>query len=85
MDVVVEDVAAYRAAKAEDDGTRVSPDALGDDLAGNPRPRESRTLVGEQVAWRIRIGDCRVIHDVVDDLLTVTVVRAAHRREIHGR
>ncbi|MGL4742962.1 MAG: hypothetical protein ACRCXL_01040 [Dermatophilaceae bacterium] len=30
---MAEDVAAYRAAKAEDDGTRVSLDALRDDSA----------------------------------------------------
>jgi len=54
-------------------------------LAEDPRPRGSRKLVGEQTAWRIRVGDYRVIYDVFDDRLTVTVVRAAHRREVYER
>jgi mRNA interferase RelE/StbE len=31
------------------------------------------------------VGDCRVIYDVIDTELTVTVVRAAHRREVYDR
>ena len=55
------------------------------ELSVEPRPHGSRKLVGEQTAWRIRIGDYRVIYDVHDDVLTVTVVRAAHRREVYDR
>lgn len=52
-------------------------------LEENPRPTGSKKLVGEQSAWRVRIGDYRVIYDIEDDQLTVTVVRAAHRREVY--
>lgn len=52
-------------------------------LAENPRPHGARKLVGEETAWRIRAGDYRVIYDVFDDELTVTVVRAGHRREVY--
>lgn len=55
------------------------------DLSDEPRPHGARKLVGEQTAWRIRIGDYRVIYDVHDDVLTVMVVRAAHRREVYDR
>ncbi len=54
-------------------------------LADDPRPRSSKKLVGEQTAWRVRVGDYRVIYDVLDAELTVTVVRAAHRREVYDR
>lgn len=47
-------------------------------LAEEPRPRGSRKLAGEETAWRIRIGDHRVLYEVV----TVTVVRVGHRREV---
>ncbi len=56
-----------------------------EDLADDPRPHGARELVGEHTAWRIRIGDYLVIYDVVDLELTVTVVRAAHRREVYDR
>jgi len=54
-------------------------EALGED----PRPHGAKKLVGELTAWRVRIGDYRVIYDVFDSELTVTVVRAAHRREVY--
>ncbi|MEW6905832.1 type II toxin-antitoxin system RelE family toxin [Trueperella pyogenes] len=54
-------------------------------LAANPRPQGSRKLVGEQRAWRIRIGEYRIIYEIFDDSLTVTVVRAAHRREVYRK
>jgi mRNA interferase RelE/StbE len=56
-----------------------------EDLADDPRPHGAKKLVGEQTSWRIRIGDYRMIYDVFDSELTVTVVRAAHRREVYER
>lgn len=56
-----------------------------EDLEEDPRPHGARKLVGEQTAWRIRIGDYRVLYDVFDSELTVFVVRAAHRREVYDR
>ncbi|MDO4784556.1 MAG: type II toxin-antitoxin system RelE/ParE family toxin [Propionibacteriaceae bacterium] len=52
-----------------------------EDLAEDPRPHGARKLVGEQYAWRVRVEDYRVIYDVFDTELTVTVVRTTHRRE----
>ena len=54
-------------------------------LADNLQPPGATKLVGELAAWRIRVGEYRVIYDVVDETLTVTVVRAAHRREVYRR
>lgn len=56
-----------------------------EDLGEDPRPHGSRKLVGEQTAWRIRVGDYRVIYDVHDAALIVTVVRAGHRREVYDQ
>lgn len=52
---------------------------LGDD----PRPPGCTKLVGEETAWRLRVGDYRIVYDVFDDVLTVLIVRAGHRREIY--
>ena len=56
-----------------------------EDPGDDPRPHGAKKLVGEKTAWRIRVGDYRVIYDVFDDALTVTIVRAAHRREVYAR
>lgn len=55
------------------------------ELGTEPRPHGAKKLVGEQAAWRIRIGDYRVIYEVVDSELIVTVVSAGHRREVYMR
>jgi mRNA interferase RelE/StbE len=52
-------------------------------LADNPRPPGCRQLVGEEHAYRVRSGDCRIIYDVYDDRLLVQVVRVGHRREVY--
>lgn len=52
-------------------------------LSNDPRPPGSTKLVGEETAWRLRIGDYRVVYDIVDDVLTVLIVRVGHRREIY--
>lgn len=54
-------------------------------LADDPRPAGATELVGEQTAWRIRVGDYRVIYDVLDEALFVTVVRAGHCRKVYDR
>lgn len=53
-------------------------------LADDPRPHGVKKLVDERTAWRIRVGQYRVIYDIFDATLLVTVVRAGHRRDIYG-
>lgn len=53
------------------------------ELGSEPRPPGAVKLVGEATAWRVRIGDDRVIYDVLDDVLVVTVLAVRHRREIY--
>jgi len=51
-------------------------------LANNPRPDGCRKLTGRS-AWRIRIGDYRVIYEIEDDRLRILVVSVGHRKEIY--
>ncbi len=55
----------------------------GIDLERDPRPPVCKKLAGETHAWRIRVGDYRVLYDVFDEIVLVTVVRVAHRREAY--
>ena len=52
------------------------------DLANDPRPSGCKKLTGRD-GWRIRIGDYRVIYDINDRELLVTVVRVGNRRDIY--
>ena len=51
------------------------------DLADNPRPYGYKKLKGED-AYRIRVGDYRVIYEINDDKIIVTVVSVGHRKDI---
>jgi mRNA interferase RelE/StbE len=51
-------------------------------LAGNPRPAGCKKLAGQE-AWRIRVGDYRIIYEIHDQVLLVIVVDLGHRREIY--
>lgn len=53
------------------------------DLGDDPRPRGSKKLVGEHNAWSIRIGEFRVIYEVLDTELVITVIRVANRRDVY--
>jgi len=53
-----------------------------DALADQPRPPGCKKLTGLD-AWRIRVGDYRVIYQIHDDRLIVLVVRIGHRREVY--
>ncbi|GAA3007446.1 type II toxin-antitoxin system RelE family toxin [Actinokineospora diospyrosa] len=53
-------------------------------LGTDPRPPGCRALAGQPAGvMRIRIGDHRVVYQVVDSRVLVTVVRVAHRREVY--
>jgi mRNA interferase RelE/StbE len=58
-------------------------DAAIDALAADPRPAGARKLAGGSNQWRIRVGDYRVLYEIRDAVLLVTVVRVRHRREVY--
>lgn len=52
-------------------------------LAENPRPPGCVKLSGPSGLRRIRVGDYRVVYEIQDRQLIVTVVTIAHRREVY--
>lgn len=53
-------------------------------LGLDPRPHGARSLTGFPAGTtRIRVGDHRVVYVIADDVVVVTVVRVAHRREVY--
>ena len=68
-------------------------DRLPDDVAGrimvrlstlesNPRPADVKKLKGRP-AWRVRVGDYRILYEIHDRELVVIVVTIGHRREVY--
>ena len=54
-------------------------------LASQPRPPTATKLAGERRAYRVRVGDYRIVYEVFDDRLVVQVVRIGHRRDVYKR
>ena len=52
------------------------------ELAQTPRPRGVEKIKNAGL-WRIRQGDYRIIYNIDDKQLLVTVVSIGHRREIY--
>jgi mRNA interferase RelE/StbE len=53
-------------------------------LASNPRPPGCVKLTGQD-AYRIRVGDYRIIYTIQDERLIVVVIDVGHRREVYRR
>ena len=51
-------------------------------LADEPRPHGCKKLSGRD-AWRIRIGNYRVIYEIRESKLVVLIVDIGHRRDIY--
>ncbi|QTQ15772.1 type II toxin-antitoxin system RelE family toxin [Treponema parvum] len=49
----------------------------------DPRTRGKRLKSNLAGLWRYRIGDYRMICEIKDDKLLITVLRIGHRREIY--
>ncbi len=52
-------------------------------LSADPRPSGCTKLSGSECAYRIRIGDYRVIYEIFDNKLFIEIVKAAHRKDIY--
>ena len=51
-------------------------------MRSNPRTKGTRKLSGRD-AWRIRVGDYRIIYEIDDDQSRLLVVVVGHRREAY--
>ena len=67
-------------------------DILGDDLsrvvqaiaalAADPRPPGCIKLTGRD-GWRVRVGNFRIIYEINDGQLLVTVIQVGNRRDVY--
>ena len=54
-----------------------------DKLAENPRPDGVKKLKGEYNAYRIRVGDYRIIYTLEDIIKIVEIQRIRHRKDAY--
>lgn len=51
-------------------------------LAKNPRPIGCKKLIGTD-AWRIRVGEYRIVYSIEDNVLRIEVIRVSHRKDVY--
>ena len=51
-------------------------------LSSNPRPNQCTKLVSRE-GWRMRVGNYRVIYDISDSDMTVTILHIGHRKDVY--
>ncbi|WP_026735847.1 type II toxin-antitoxin system RelE family toxin [Fischerella sp. PCC 9605] len=54
-----------------------------EELAVNPRPDGVVKLEGAEDLYRVRLSSYRIVYQIQDDLLLVTVVKVKHRRDVY--
>ncbi|MCD4823547.1 MAG: type II toxin-antitoxin system RelE/ParE family toxin [Phycisphaerae bacterium] len=71
------------AALAKRDQRRIA--AVISALADNPRPPGGRKLTGTEDAYRVRVGDYRIVYQIVDAAVVVYIIRIGHRKDIYRK
>lgn len=54
-------------------------------LEENPRPSGCVKLAGDENLYRIRVGDYRIVYEIRDSVLIVTIIKVRHRREVYRK
>jgi mRNA interferase RelE/StbE len=75
---------AFRQLKKLDRAVQVRIFAKINRLADDPRPPGCLKLAGRDNVYRLRIGDFRVLYNIVDAKLIVLVLKVGHRRDVYG-
>ena len=52
-------------------------------LADEPRPPGCVALADEESVYRVRVGDHRILYEVIDADLVIQVIRVGHRRDVY--
>jgi mRNA interferase RelE/StbE len=60
--------------------TKIKKAILG--LSNNPRPAGYKKLKGRD-GFRIRVANYRIIYDINDEILLVSVIEMGHRKDIY--
>lgn len=54
-----------------------------ENLAETPFPHGVEKLSGSEHAYRIRLGDYRIVYEVVPDLNLIEIQRVRHRKDVY--
>ena len=52
-------------------------------LSDEPRPVGCKKMSGSDCAYRLRVGNYRIIYEVYDDAIIIEVIKVGHRRDVY--
>ena len=52
-------------------------------LIEDPKPEGVRKIAGSKNDWRIRVGDYRILYEIIEEEALITIWRIAHRRQAY--
>ncbi|MCB1107818.1 MAG: type II toxin-antitoxin system RelE/ParE family toxin [Chlamydiia bacterium] len=55
-----------------------------DSLEQDPIPKDSKKIKGEEDLYRVRVGDYRILYFLQRSVLTILVIRVAHRKDVYN-
>lgn len=76
---VVVTAAATREFKRLDAQVKIRVGEVLKSLRSDPRPSGVKKLSGRDRDWRVRVGDYRILYEIDDSEMSVTVWRIVHR------
>jgi mRNA interferase RelE/StbE len=53
------------------------------ELSVEPRPDGVKKLKNTENGYRIKVGGYRILYDIFDNVLLITVVKVGHRRDVY--
>ncbi len=54
-------------------------------LAQEPRPQGCEKLSGQVDLYRVRTGNYRVVYEIQDRIVLVTVIKVGHRKDVYRK
>jgi len=57
--------------------------AAAEGLITNPNPVGSKKLKGRESIYRLRVGNYRLVYEVLGDQLVILVIKVGHRKDIY--
>ncbi|MBU2508510.1 MAG: type II toxin-antitoxin system RelE/ParE family toxin [Bacteroidetes bacterium] len=52
-------------------------------LSENPKPKGCKKLVQSKDYWRIRVGNYRIIYDIVESSKIIRIYKIQHRKDVY--
>jgi len=52
-------------------------------LIRNPHKQGVKKLVGSDHSYRLRVGNYRVVYELLDSTLTIEIIRVKHRKDVY--